>query len=105
MLWSNDPNHKYGEDRKKFKLTKSPRDWAALYQCDPIMMGAGMFTEQMFRVAERWPDPRELKCFVGCDFATRQGAGDFSCFVVVGIDVRGGLYLLNVYRKQEAPDK
>jgi predicted phage terminase large subunit-like protein len=104
FLWSRDPSHDYAGWLRQQKQTQSPRDWAAMFQADPIAIGAGMFNEKMFKFSESMPALEDLKIYIGCDFATRAGAGDFTVFVVVGIDSRGSWYLLTVYRKQETPD-
>jgi predicted phage terminase large subunit-like protein len=104
FLWSRDPNHDYAGWLRQQKQTQSPRDWAAMFQADPIAIGAGMFTEEMFKFSEMMPDPKDLHIYIGCDFATRAGSGDFTAFVVVGVDSRGSWYLLSVYRRQKTPD-
>jgi predicted phage terminase large subunit-like protein len=104
LLWANDPNHRYAEDLKKFKLTKSARDWAALYQCNPLALGSGMFTENNFRWSDNPPNREDMKIFIGADFATSQGKGDYTCFVVIGIDRRGSWHALQMYHRQVTPD-
>lgn len=83
------------------KSTLIPRDWAALYQQEPVSNDGDYFTKNMLKfysVSER-PDLSDLRIYAAGDLAisTKQSA-DYTVFVVVGIDRQQNIWVLDVYR-------
>jgi predicted phage terminase large subunit-like protein len=82
---------------------RHPRTWAALYQQRPAPEEGDYFKAEWLRPVERIP--RDLRNYGSSDFAVSSGKGDFTVHVVVGLDPEGRLYLVDLWRKQSAPDE
>lgn len=107
LLWADDA-YGYGEHLRREKATQSPRNWASLYQQTPIVEGGNYFKEEWLKPYYQLPDDitrSELRTYIGTDFAVTSKGGDYSVIVVVGLDHRGDMYLLDLYRRQAASDE
>lgn len=91
----------------KQKSVLGDRDFEALYQQNPYVLGGNIIKEDWFRKYKPNEKPQEFHALaVGVDtaFKTRQ-VNDFSVFTVAGITDVGDIYILKVYRvKLEFPD-
>ena len=79
------------------KRTIGPRDWAALYQQDPVPEEGAYFSKDSFR----WYDqlPGELSFYAAGDLAiSKKESADYSVFVVVGVDRDDNIYVVDVRR-------
>jgi predicted phage terminase large subunit-like protein len=87
-------------DRVKRNIT--PQDWAALYQQEPTQEVGTFFKDEWLR-----PYVDETPAFVsvygGSDYAVTSDGGDYTVDVVLGIDHRNRMFLLDVWRKQSDP--
>jgi predicted phage terminase large subunit-like protein len=95
------PEH-FGEDHfTPFKV--HARTWAALYQQRPSPEEGDYFRADWLRVVERLPP--NLRTWGASDYAVSAGRGDYTVHVVVGLDPQGRMYLLDLWRRQSAPDE
>ena len=94
----------FGEDHfKPFKLI--PRVWSALYQQRPAPESGAFFESAWFKPYTIMPRRETLSVYGASDLAVSQDKGDWSVHVVVGIDPRHRMYLLDLWRAQVKPDK
>jgi predicted phage terminase large subunit-like protein len=93
----------YEEDRvNEFK--RNPRDWISLFQQRPVDEKGTWAPEEHLRRVKREDLPDHLSYIIGVDIALSVGSGDFTAFVVVGVDDKKNLYLVDVYREQVSPE-
>jgi predicted phage terminase large subunit-like protein len=93
------------EALNRIKAVTLPRDWSALYQQEPAPDTGSFYKREWFknRYTVR-PDVRELRIYGASDYATKEGRGDYTVHLVVGVDKADNIYLLDVVRKQETSD-
>ena len=78
----------------------NPVLWKTLYQQLPIdSLGSWISTDHFHIVNQK---PQGMKYLMGCDLALSVGKGDWSVAVVAGIDTKGDLYIVDMYRGQVA---
>ena len=102
-LWSDSDNYDYSSFLKREHETQSAMNWSALYQQRPAPETGDFFKLEWLKPYELMPERKTLRVYVGTDFAITRKGGDFTVFVVVGMDPARHLYLLDLYRKQEDP--
>jgi len=105
FLWDDDKNYPYGEQLRGQKRALPPATWAAMYQQNPLVSGGNFFKTEWLKPYTIRPDPRTLRTYVTADFAVTEGAGDYTAICVFGVDPNEDIYLLDVWRKQAAPDE
>lgn len=106
-LWS-DGDYGFAQRLQEEQKAQSPRNWASLYQQTPVVPGGNYFLEGWFRPYFQLPDDithDDLRTYIGTDFAVTSKAGDYSVIVAIGVDHRGDLYLLDLYREQASSDE
>lgn len=86
------------------RRTVSPRDWSALYQQSPSPEEGDFFKADWLKAVDRLPDRETLKVYGASDYAVTSDGGDYTVHIVVGMDPRGALFLLDIWRKQSASD-
>ena len=102
VLW--DDAYGYGNFIRHEQATQSPRNWSALYQQRPAPEEGTQFKAEWLRPYKTHPPLEELAVYGGSDYAVTSDGGDYTCHVVIGMDVDGRLYLLDVWRGQLAAD-
>ena len=102
VLW--DDAYGYGNFIRHEHATQSARNWSALYQQQPAPEEGTQFQAEWLKPYINHPPREELAVYGGSDYAVTADAGDYTCHVVVGMDVDGRLYLLDLWRGQSAPD-
>ena len=102
VLW--DDSYGYGDFIRHEKATQSPRNWSALYQQAPAPEEGTQFKAEWLRPYVKAPPLDTLAVYGGSDYAVTSDGGDYTCHVVVGIDVSGRCYLLDVWRGQASTD-
>lgn len=76
------------------------RDWSALYQQKPTPDEGDYFRRDWVR----WYDREELpKCYnyIYSDYATKDGSGDFTVHMVIGVGTDGTYYIRDMWRGQK----
>lgn len=80
-----------------------PREWSALYQQQPQPDEGSYFVREWL---QHWQvKPAALNIYVTSDYAVTEDGGDWTVFCVWGIDHKGDLYRLDVWKGQTTPDK
>lgn len=87
------------------KRAIGPRDWSALYQQQPSPETGDYFRAEWIRSCESLPELRNLKVYGGSDYAVTADGGDYTVHVVIGLDPDNRMYLLDMWRGQQASDK
>lgn len=80
--------------------------WLSLYQQSPSRDMGTYWQHHWFRPVEpgRVPDLKNLSIYGGSDYATKEGKGDYTVHVIVGIDPDGRPWLLDLWRAQTTSD-
>jgi predicted phage terminase large subunit-like protein len=83
---------------------RSPLRWAALYQQVPLDDAGTWVHPDCIQYADESEIPKELNHVVAVDLALSAGKGDFTVFIVAGLDADRNLYIVDVVRHQYTPD-
>jgi predicted phage terminase large subunit-like protein len=102
VLW--DDAYGYGAFLRHEKNTQTARNWSALYQQNPTPEEGNQFKTEWLRPYTTHPALETLAVYGGSDYAVTSDGGDYTCHVVIGLDVDGRAYLLDVWRGQSSPD-
>ena len=92
------------DDVLKIKNAKhKQRTWSALYQQRPTADDGDYFKKDWFQ----WYDtpPKHLRIYGASDYAVTEGGGDYTVHVVVGVDPKDDIYILDVWREQTQSDE
>lgn len=94
-LW---PEWQSDEMLRQEEISQGPRNWSALYQQIPAPDSGSFFLAEWLRPCQTIP--RTLRVYGASDYAVTQDGGDYTAHVVVGVDVDGRMFLLDVWREQ-----
>lgn len=81
-----------------------PRGWQSLYQQRPRPDEGGFFQRAWFRRFRPAELPAAARYVITSDYATRDGAGDFTTHQVWALDARGEAWLAQAWRAQASSD-
>ena len=95
-LW---PEKFSAEALERIKRNISAADWAALYQQEPTAETGSYFKDEWLRPHVDDP-PRPLNVYGASDYAVSADRGDYTVHVVVGVDPRNRMFLLDLWRQQ-----
>ena len=99
MLWGDD-GYGYARDLKKAKLVHTARDWSSQFQQNPVPDQGGFFQKEWLRSYEHMPPINNLHIYGASDFATKDGEGDYTVHLTIGVDQNSHMYVLDMWRKQ-----
>ena len=102
VLWDDD--YGYGDFLRHERATQPARNWSALYQQRPAPEEGTQFKAEWLKPYHTHPRLEELAVYGGSDYAVTSDGGDYTCHVVVGVDVDGRCYLLDLWRGQSSSD-
>jgi predicted phage terminase large subunit-like protein len=102
LLW--DDAYGYANFLRHEKATQSARNWSALYQQTPAPEEGNQFKAEWLRPYTTHPALETLAVYGGSDYAVTSDGGDYTCHAVIGLDVDGRCYLLDLWRGQSSPD-
>lgn len=88
---------------ERIKRVTLPRHWAALYQQRPAPEDGNYYKREWFRYYDE--KPQHLRIYGASDYAVTEGSGDYTVHVVVGVDPKDNIYVLDLWRGQTASDK
>ena len=100
-LW---PEWESAEALHERRANMLPREWAALYQQNPVPEDGDYFKAPWIRTTATMPATDTLKVFGASDYAVTADGGDWTTHIVVGIDPEQRLYVLDLYRAQASSD-
>lgn len=95
---------------------RNARAWNCLFQQRPAPEDGDYFKAEWLKPyganAElingektKLPDRRTMHIYGASDYAVSDGTGDYTVHIVVGVDPKGQIWLLDLWRKQCAPDQ
>ena len=103
-LWS-DGDYGYGQQLSELKKNTPARTWSALYQQRPAPEEGDYFKADWLKPVNQLPPRNTMRVYGGSDYAVTSGGGDYTVHAVVGVDPDDRMYLLDLWRRQEASDK
>lgn len=103
-MW-NDDAYGYGNQLLELRSKTPARTWSALYQQRPAPEEGDYFKDDWLRPYEKPPILSTLKVYGASDYAVTADGGDFTVHVVVGIDPKWRIYLLDLWRNQTSSDQ
>ena len=80
-----------------------PQDWSALYLQNPTPDEGMYFKAELLKSYDRIP--ANLKVYGASDHAVTDDDGDFTVHIVIGVDPDWHIFVLDLWRKQTAPDR
>ncbi len=90
---------------ERIRRNSQARYWSALYQQRPAPEEGDYFKAEWLRPVDKLPSRETLRIYGGSDYAVTSGGGDYTVHAVVGVDADDRMYLLDLWRRQEASDK
>lgn len=90
------------ERLSQIKGVIGPRDWNSLYQQDPVPDTGDYFKKDWFRYYET--APKHLEIYGASDYAVTDDGGDYTVHLVVGVDPKDNIYVLDIWRDQTESD-
>jgi len=102
-LWDDD-EYRYGQFLREQKASQPPRNWSALYQQRPAPESGDYFKAEWFRTYTSEPPRHSLHVYGASDYAVTSQGGDYTVHVVVGVDRKNNMYLLDLWRGQTSSD-
>lgn len=82
-----------------------PRTWNALFQQRPAPESGDFFKSEWLKTTSEIPPREELRIYGASDYAVSEGKNDYTVHIIVGVDHRGDIYLLDLWRRQSSSDK
>jgi len=88
------------ESLQQIKRAVGPRDWSALYQQNPVADDGDYFSRQMIQYYDREDlDYNQMRYYAAWDLAIgKRDRNDYSVGMVIGVDERDCLYVIDVVR-------
>src|SRR5262249_36972399 len=84
---------------ERIKRNTTAKDWSALYQQEPTAEEATYFKDEwLFPYVG--DSPAFMNVYGASDFAVTSDGGDWTVHVVIGIDHKGQMFLLDLWRQQ-----
>lgn len=107
-LWD-EPPWNYGGYLRARQKEVSPLMWSALYQQRPAPEGGDFFKEEWLKDINTTedvdtPNPKNLRIYAASDYATKTDEGDFTVHIVVGVDDKNRMFLVDLWRGRYSPD-
>lgn len=87
------------------RMNSGQREWSALYMQRPQPEDGTFFRREWFDLNRYDEVPKSLNVYATSDHAQSDDKGDYTVFVVWGIDPKGDLYWLDSWRGRTTPDK
>ncbi len=89
---------------ENIKRNLGPRDWSALYQQRPVPDEGDYFRKEWLKEYDQHPPLDTMRIYGASDYAVTADGGDYTVHVVFGIDPKGTIWLLDLWRKQASSD-
>ncbi len=89
---------------KKIQRAIGARDWSALYQQQPNPDEGDYFRKEWLHEYDQHPPLDTMRIYGASDYAVTADGGDYTVHVVFGIDPKGTIWLLDLWRKQASSD-
>lgn len=102
-LWEGE--YGYAELLRERHRKTDPRSWASLYQQRPAPESGGYFKRDWLKYYDSAPTPSRMNVYGASDYAVTADGGDYTVHVVIGVDPKGELWLLDLWRGQTSSDE
>ena len=79
--------------------------WAALYQQRPAPEEGDYFKVDWLKECDELPPKETMRFYGASDYAVTADGGDYTVHCVVGLDPENKMHLVDLWRKQSAPDE
>lgn len=91
---------------------RNPRTWSSLYQQRPAPDAGMLFKSEWLKSYEQNPrtgyptdfEPGDLNIYGATDYAVTKDRENYTVHIVVGVDNRSNIYLLDLWRQQATSD-
>lgn len=91
---------------------RNPRTWSSLYQQRPAPETGTYFKAEWFKTYEKNPrtglpvnmEIGDLNIYGASDYAVTKDRENYTVHIVVGVDNKDNIYILDLWRKQESSD-
>jgi predicted phage terminase large subunit-like protein len=105
FLWDDQPgSYPYADFLRAQQEVQPPRVWASLFMNRPTPEEGSLFKTDWLKKYHNPPARDSLKTYIAVDFATTDGAGDYTAIVAFGVDPQGDMFILDLWRRQASPD-
>lgn len=84
---------------------RNARTWSSLFQQRPAPESGDYFRAEWLKPYTKQPDKDTLRIYGASDYAVTKGANDYTVHIVVGVDDKHGIWVLDLWRKQAASDE
>jgi predicted phage terminase large subunit-like protein len=87
---------------ERIRQNTTSHDWAALYLQQPFAEEGAYFRDEWIVPTndDLYAMRSRFRCYGGSDFAVTAGGGDYTVHVIIGLDSRNRMYLLDMWRRQ-----
>jgi predicted phage terminase large subunit-like protein len=96
-LW---PEKFDSEALARIKANTTAQDWAALYQQEPTAETGSYFKDEWLKPIIDPPPRGTLSVYGASDYAVSADRGDYTVHVVIGVDPKNRMFLLDLWRQQ-----
>lgn len=100
FLWDDPDGYNYGQFLRDRKAESDTRTWSALYQQEPTPDTGDYFKREWLHTIPNLPAREALRIYGASDYAVTANGGDYTVHIVAGIDSKGTLYILDLWRSQ-----
>ena len=85
---------------------RQARTWSSLYQQRPAPETGEFFRAEWLKPYEYRDRPalEELRIYGASDYAVTNADGDYTCHLVVGVDINHNIWVLDLWRRQTGSD-
>lgn len=97
-LWEGE--YGYADQLRNKYATSDTRSWASLYQQNPVPDEGSYFDGRWLHYYDVLPPRSRLRFYGASDYAVTQRGGDYTVHIVCGIDSKGRLYVVDLWRGQ-----
>jgi len=92
---------------------RNPRTWSSLYQQRPAPDTGVLFKSEWFKTYEQDEDtlmplgmkPGDLNVYGASDYAVTDAGGNYTVHIVIGLDNKQRMYVLDLWRERTSSDK
>lgn len=105
LLWTEAGSILNPDDILAIKRSADPvqqRTWSALYQQRPTLGSATYFKAEWFKTYTHLPE--HLRIYGASDYAVTSKGGDYTVHGVIGVDPKGDIYVVDIWRDQVTSD-
>ena len=103
-LWDEPGAYNYGQFLRQREREVTPGDWEAMYQQRPVAESGGYFKLEWIKRFRQLPPVNEMSFYGASDYAVTSNGGDYTVHVIIGMDLTGNLYLVDMWRGQTSSD-